>query len=463
MWLEVLSGEDAGRVVEVDRPLVLGRVQGADVVIRDARASRRHAELAPEAGGLRLRDLDSVNGTLVDGEPARDALVRPGQEIRIGGVRIAVLAHEPAVTGAPIPEPVRPGVRLETEGPSWSLIGRIVDARTRRGRRLTYVMLAVAGVALAAVAALALTGALEGASEEERVAETVRTAAPATLRIEVRTEGLRSGLGSAWVLDRDEGLLVTAAHVVNRGQRFFAGADEAEVVGVAPCEDLAVLRVPGGVDAGPLALGDASQGETVLAFGVPETAEDGEPSSSTRGVVSAAHTTFRDPGADVPPYPDAIRTDTALDPGFSGGPLVDLDGKVVGINAAARTRGRDDRPLQGANYAVAASRARGVLDELRAGRSMAWTGALVGYPRADDLVARNLPLGLWVQGTVPGSGAARAGLPDGWLMVAVNRRPLDATLAGWCDATRGIASGDTADIEVASPGGERRTVRVRFA
>ena len=73
MWLEVLSGEDAGRVVEVDRPLVLGRVQGADVVIRDARASRRHAELVPEGAGLRLRDLDSVNGTLVGGAPVREA------------------------------------------------------------------------------------------------------------------------------------------------------------------------------------------------------------------------------------------------------------------------------------------------------------------------------------------------------------------------------------------------------
>src|SRR5215218_7619356 len=139
MWLEVLSGEDAGRVVEVDRPLVLGRVKGADVVIRDARASRRHAELAPEGEGLRLRDLDSVNGTLVDGEPARDVLVRAGQEIRIGAVRVAVLDREPAVTGAPIAEPVRPGARADAEGPSWSVIGRIVDARTRRGRRLTYV------------------------------------------------------------------------------------------------------------------------------------------------------------------------------------------------------------------------------------------------------------------------------------------------------------------------------------
>jgi S1-C subfamily serine protease len=73
VWLEVLSGEDAGRVVEVDRPLVLGRVTGADLVIRDARASRRHAELAPKDGALWLRDLGSANGTFVDGEPARDA------------------------------------------------------------------------------------------------------------------------------------------------------------------------------------------------------------------------------------------------------------------------------------------------------------------------------------------------------------------------------------------------------
>src|SRR5215213_6887613 len=101
MWLEVLSGEDAGRVVKVDRTLVLGRVQGADLVIRDARASRRHLELEPVAGGIALRDLGSANGTLVDGEPALAALLRGGEVIRVGGVRIAVLAQEPAATGAP--------------------------------------------------------------------------------------------------------------------------------------------------------------------------------------------------------------------------------------------------------------------------------------------------------------------------------------------------------------------------
>jgi S1-C subfamily serine protease len=458
MWLEVLSGEDAGRVVEVDRALVLGRVQGADVVIRDARASRRHAELVPHGDALRLHDLGSANGTLVGGEPVQEAILHGGEEIRIGGVRIAVLVDEPAVTGAPIPEPVRPGVIVETEGPSWSMIGRLVEARTKRGRRVTYAALALAAAAVAIVAVLAVTRQ----SEEERVAAVVRDVEPATVRIETRVDGRRAGLGSAWALDADEGLLVTAAHVVNSGQGFFAGDQTAEVVGVAPCEDLAVLRVDGGVRGESLTLGDADQGETVLAFGFPEAAQDGEPASSTRGVVSAAHTTFPDPAPDVPAYRDAIRTDTALDRGFSGGPLVDLDGKVVGVNAAARTTGEDDQPLQGANYAVAASRARDVLDTLRTGRSIGWTGASLGYPPAADLADRGLPQGLWIQGIVPGTGAAQAGLKEGDYVVAVNGKPVGATLSGWCAAAAGVESGQTAELALDAGQGRQRRVTVRF-
>jgi S1-C subfamily serine protease len=456
MWLEVLSGEDAGRVVEVDRPLILGRVQGSDLVIRDARASRRHAELVPDGKTLRLHDLASANGTLVDGAPTHEALLHGGEEIRIGGVRIAVLATEPAVTGAPIAEAVRPGIVVETEGPSWSMVGRLVEARTKRGRRLTYAALGVAVAAIAVATALLLTRQ----SEEERVAAVVADVAPSTMRIEARATGTRSGLGSAWKLDDD--LIVTAAHVIDRGQRFFVGDAEATPVGVAPCEDLAVLRVAGGAPGEPLALGDGEQGETVLAFGLPETAQDGEPASSTRGVVSAAHTTFPDPAPDVPAYSDAIRTDSALDPGFSGGPLADLDGNVVGINAAARTTGADDEPLQGANYAVAATRARAVLGTLRGGRSIAWTGALLGYPPERDLAERGMPAGLWVQGVVPGTGAEAAGLKDGDYITEVDGRPVGATLSGWCAATSGIASGATATLTLyGGPRGDR-TVAVRF-
>jgi S1-C subfamily serine protease len=475
VWIEVLSGEDAGRVVEVDRPLVLGRVRGVDLVIRDARASRRHAELTPVEGGLRLRDLGSANGTVVDGAPVRDVVLRGGEQVGIGSVRLAVLAEEPAATGAPIAEPVRRTPVVETEGPSWSMIGRLVEARTRRGRKLTYTALAVAALAIAAVAVLAFGGE----SEEERVAQVVGDVAPATVRVETRSQGQRSGLGTGWVLAGadlspvDELLVVTAAHVINTGQQFFLQSGDVEspgeVFGAAPCDDLAVLRVDDPIGAGAIALDDSSaarQGEAVLAFGYPEGAAEGEGASSTRGVVSTADAAVDDPAADVPAYRDAVRTDTALDPGFSGGPLVDLDGRLVGVNAAARSQGAGGRPLQGANYAISAERARSVLEILRAGVSTAWIGASFGYPSKRDLAQRGLPPGLWIQGVVDRSPAAVAGLREGDYIVAVDGVPMDGTLSGWCRAAGSKRKGESLALELLAggPSGiKRRTVTVRVA
>ena len=479
MWLEVLSGEDAGRVVEVtgtaERPFVLGRVQGSDLVIRDARASRRHVALTPAPeGGVRLEDLGSANGTLLDGAPVRETTLRGGETLEVGGVRIAVLDAPPPATGTAEPgggaQDAAEAAPLETAGlrsePSLSALRRLGARNTGRSRGAP-VLLAAAGVAVGAGLVLLISG-VGGRTAEERAPEVVRAVAPATVMVLARRDGAPSGRGSGWLLD--SGLVVTAAHVVNQGAGFSAGTGSqlrrASVVAAAPCEDLALLQAPGWQGRARLSLGDAGdveQGETVFAFGFPAGSSPGEDASSTRGVVSAASTFFRDPAPDVPFYPEAIRTDTALDPGFSGGPLVDLDRNVIGVNAAARATGDDGRPLQGANYAIAADRARRVLDDLRRGRSRAWIGANFGYPTREELAAQHLPEGLFLLGAVAGSPAALAGLGGkGELLTAVDGHAVGRTLSGWCAATRGIASGQRARLTVRDADGRLRTVSLRF-
>ncbi len=128
--------------------------------------------------------------------------------------------------------------------------------------------------------------------------------------------------------------------------------------------------------------GSVRQGETVVAMGFPADAAAGDDPGSTRGVVSARSTTFKDPAPDVPAYPEVLQTDTPLNPGNSGGPLVDLDARVVGVDSAARTTGSDGRALQNVNYAITIDHTRRVLAELRAGRAEAWTGFTFGVSEA---------------------------------------------------------------------------------
>ena len=463
MWLRVVSGADAGRTVEIPaeqgRSFVLGRVRGCDLVIRDEGASRHHAELRSEpAGGLRVRDLGSANGTFVDGQRIKEAMLSGGEELRIGDVEIAVMAHAPETPGG------------GADAPTWSVVTRLVDHRTRGARRATWVALGAAGLALAAVVLVLVVG---GGDDDRSVPQVVRQLAPSTVLVEALRGDRRTATGTGWVLDAGDGLVATAAHVVNEGVRYRVAIDgqvrPAELVGSAPCEDLALLRVQGGVAGLRTArLGtsaDLEQGETVVALGYPAGAAATDEVTSTRGVVSSARAAFRDPSPDVPRYREAVQTDTALNPGFSGGPLADLDGKIVGVNAAARTTGSDGRPLQGQNYAIGIDRARRVLGQLRRGTSVGWTGATFGYPTTEELLERRLPPGLYLTGAVPGTPAARAGLGGrGEVLAAVDGRPLGPSLASYCAAVAGRPGGRELKLTLARPGGGKpREVMVALA
>ena len=239
MWLIVRTGPDAGSALELpeDRPFVLGRQQGCDMVVRDTRASRRHAELAPDGGArLRLRDLGSANGTYVDGRRVEEALLDGGEELRIGDV-IMDLSLSPPTASAPVPSGEADAAATEHhELATASMVRRLVDQGAQRSRRIALV---AAGVALAAVVAVLVIGG----GDDDEVPQVVAAVAPSTVLVETQRLGARTGTGSGWVLDASEGLVVTNAHVINQGDTFRVAGREATVVAAAPCEDLALLKV----------------------------------------------------------------------------------------------------------------------------------------------------------------------------------------------------------------------------
>jgi len=312
-------------------------------------------------------------------------------------------------------------------------------------------------------AILLATRVFFGDDASAAVKRVVREAAPGTVLVVAQDGSREVGSGSGWVIDAKEGLIVTNAHVLNGGNTFRIGlANEfrdARVVGVAPCEDLGLLRVRDTSGLKALPLGSQSSlelGETVIAVGYPGNASGEASLTSTTGVVSVVESAYRESALDVPRYSNVIQTDAAINPGNSGGPLLDLDGRLVGVNSAGRTIARDGRIVQGQNYAIGVDRVKEVTRILRTGRSLGWSGFSFDYPSAAELRRSKRPVGLRINEAVQGTEAARAGLStkDATLL-AVNGFSLDNSLASYCDAVDGIASGEQVRLTVLDRGARK--------
>jgi serine protease Do len=253
------------------------------------------------------------------------------------------------------------------------------------------------------------------------VAETL---APSVANLRVGRRG-----GGSGVVITPDGFLLTNAHVVAAAQRaprvraFFTDGRElrAEVVGTDPLTDLALLRAE---DASlqPAELGDAARlrvGQLVVAIGNPH----GFAGSVTAGVVSALGRSLPvGEGSVRRVIDDVIQTDAALNPGNSGGALVDGRGKVVGINTAVAGVGL------GLAVPVNATTRRVVSQLMRDGRvRRAWIGIAAGArplpPRVRALVGRERAVE--VVEVMPDSPAARAGLRPEDLIVAVDGAPVE--------------------------------------
>jgi len=257
------------------------------------------------------------------------------------------------------------------------------------------------------------------------VAERVLPAV-ASLRVSRRVRGgyQAQGAGSAVAITPD-GFLVTSAHVVEGADRGRASLTdgrepEFEVVGRDPLSDLAVIRVAG-AELEAVSLGDADRlrvGQLVVALGNPM----GLAGSVTAGVVSALGRSFTTSnGRDARMVENVIQTDAALNPGNSGGALVDGRGRMVGVNTAVAGVGL------GLAIPINVATRRIIAALMREGRfRRAFLGIAGGRRPLPPRVARTLDrsAGLEVVEVVPGSPAARAGLRREDLVVDVDGVPI---------------------------------------
>ena len=263
------------------------------------------------------------------------------------------------------------------------------------------------------------------------------------------------GQGSGVVLSPD-GYILTNAHVARAGgalrvRRPGGAVCEAELVGTDERTDLAVVRARHSGPP-PLQLADSRSlqvGQLVMAIGNPL----GLDRSVSLGVVSAL---FRELPTRDGILEGLIQTDAAVNPGHSGGPLLDMDGRVVGINTAMLT------PARGIGFAVPAQTASWVAAVLiqHGAVRRPYLGIRARSEELEPALARDAgqARGVRVVGVEPGTPAAASGLSGGDLLLAAN----DARVSTLDDLARVLVLARPASVDVeVFRGGTRRHFVVR--
>ena len=265
-------------------------------------------------------------------------------------------------------------------------------------------------------------------------------------------------LGSGFVWSPD-GIIVTNNHVIEGASRIAVNFNDgsrvpARLIGVDPDSDLAVLRVDAkNLVAAPIGTSsDLMIGETVVAVGNPF----GLSGTVTTGVVSAL-------GRSVPSqeegrtFTDFIQTDASINPGNSGGPLLNIEGRVIGINVAIYAQ------AQGIGFAIPVDRARKVIQDLLDYGAVhsAWIGAVTATLTPEEARRHDLRTtrGALVVRVFGGSPAANAGLREGDVITAVNGRAVDSR-ESFSTHTATVSAGSPITLQVIRDG-STRTMAVR--
>ena len=234
-----------------------------------------------------------------------------------------------------------------------------------------------------------------------------------------------TSLGSGFIVD-PSGFIVTNHHVIDKADEILVRLQDdrelqAAVVGRDPKTDLAVLRVESDEPLPFLEFGDSDKtrvGDWVVAIGNPF----GFSSTVTAGIVSARKRDIR-----AGPYDDFIQTDAAINKGNSGGPMLNLDGMVIGVNTAITSPSGGS---VGIGFAVPASLAAPVIDQLRRFRETrrGWLGVRIQNV-TDEIAAAfegfGEPRGALVAAVMPDSPADQGGIQAGDIVLSFDSKQVE--------------------------------------
>ncbi|NYF78243.1 S1C family serine protease [Granulicella arctica] len=225
----------------------------------------------------------------------------------------------------------------------------------------------------------------------------------------------QQGQGSGFILNKD-GLILTNNHVINNAQRVEVTLSDkhkykATVLTVDKGHDLALIKINNVPNLVPATLAESHSlivGQRVYAIGNPF----GLSGTMTRGIVSAIRSIR---GQEGNPIEDAIQTDAAVNPGNSGGPLLNSRGEVIGITTMIASNGADQS--SGIGFAIPIDTAKAVLDDFaKYGRVRRPSLDIVTLPIGPDIAQQiGLPsdYGILIERVLPGGAAEKAGLHGG--------------------------------------------------
>lgn len=277
-----------------------------------------------------------------------------------------------------------------------------------------------------------------------------------------------TGTGTGVVITED-GYIVTNAHVIYDSEHGAGLADsikvhmdddesyDAEVVGYDTDCDLAVLKIDAdGLT--PAEFGDSDSlmlGESVIAIGNPLGFD--LRNTVTSGIVSGLNRniTINDKSMNL------IQTDTAINSGNSGGPLINKKGQVIGINSSKMSSGYGDASIEGIGFAIPSNETSSIIDDLMQ------YGYVTGKPQlgiscqdVTESISRmyNMPVGVYITEVSEDSAAEKAGLQSGDIIVAVDGKDVETAEA--LNAQKNThTAGDTVEITYVR-GGKEKTVDI---